>query len=301
MSSNSSVIISGLVVLEDPRVVSPRVTVFTAAIYVGSENNLLGSLRYFKDDDDGTVEYPQVGLYHLTFAAAKREPEFEVYTQDAVELEKLVFVGDIKKLCLLEALEAQDSENSEEPMWTIDPRQRVSVHVCCAVTTDNQQAATFTATPEQYTSAFADTKRAAETNGVPFPKSTFPLLGSIPDSHRFKGIKKPTPYSNRYCGFTGYLTGMSSALEGTKVVDRFTIDVDTVAFLGNVVAALPKATPTQQFKGGLGGNGGNGGSGSGSGSNCRPRWSYASGNGNGKRKRHDEDALSSSPSPHVGR
>ncbi|KAJ7867921.1 hypothetical protein B0H14DRAFT_2572646 [Mycena olivaceomarginata] len=112
-----------------------------------------------------------------------------------------------------------------------------------------------------------------------------------------EGTKKPTPYSNKYCGFTGYLTGISSELEGTKVVDRFTIEVDTVAFLGNVIAAWLKATPTQQLKG----NGNGGGSGGGD-SGSHRRWSYAakdSGNGGGKRKRSDEDAPTSSPSPRV--
>ncbi|KAJ7241920.1 hypothetical protein B0H12DRAFT_1236876 [Mycena haematopus] len=258
MSYNSSVIASGLAILEDPRNASSRVIVFTASVYVGSNavntgasesavENLRGSLRYFKDEAD-TTAYPPVGIYYVVFGAAKMEPGVEVYTEDTA---KIVFVGDIKQLCLLEALDPID------PIWSIDPRQRVSVHVCCAVTSSNQQAATFTAAPEQFTFAFADVKKAAEKSQSSFPKSVFPLSATIPDSHRFKGSTKPTPYSNKYCGFTGYLTGMSSELEGSKVIDRFTIEVDTIAFLGNVVSVLPKATPSQA-KGAIGTSSGGG-------------------------------------------
>ncbi|KAF8176818.1 hypothetical protein K438DRAFT_1770296 [Mycena galopus ATCC 62051] len=132
--------------------------------------------------------------------------------------------------------------------------KKLNVHVCCAVTTDDQSAGIFTATPEQYTSAFADVKRAAAeesagrgSGSVPAKalakKTCFPVVGYfvLDSSHLSNAKKKPIPYSGRYCGFSGYLTGMSSALEGQKMIDRFRVEVHTVAFMGSVTA--PKATP----------------------------------------------------------
>jgi hypothetical protein len=107
------------------------------------------------------------------------------------------------------------------------------------VTTDDQQAATFTATPEQCTSAFHDAKRTTDAAGsVVSHKPVSPVYAYIPESPRFKNVKKTTLFSKRYCGFTGYLTGISSTLEGEKMVDRFCVAVDTVSFLGAVVGAV---------------------------------------------------------------
>ncbi|KAJ7610541.1 hypothetical protein DFH06DRAFT_1148086 [Mycena polygramma] len=171
--------------------------------------------------------------------------------------------------------------------------KHVSVHVCCTVTTDDQAAATFTATPEQYTSAFADAKRAAEAEGNRVQPSAFPLIGYIPDSHRFQNVKKPTPFSKRYCGFTGFLTGVSSALECEKMVDRFRIEVDTVAFLGAAAPSSgPKSTPASSQA-----------SGSGS-APKKGRWSFnPSDKSLGKRRRDDSEdgGPTSSPSPVVSK
>ncbi|KAJ7937948.1 hypothetical protein B0H13DRAFT_1851896 [Mycena leptocephala] len=208
MSSNSSVIISGLVVLEDPRVVSPRVTVFAAAVYVGSENNLLGSLRYFKDDNDGIVEYPAVGLYHLTFT---REPEFEVYTQDVLELEKLVFVGDIKRQ------PPSPPPQNNTPLLSLTPNVLL----------------------KQWGSV---------------PQVHLPSLWVHPGLASFQGNQEAHPVH---------------ALEGTKVVDRFTIEVDTVAFLAMLLQPCPRQLPSSPRV--VSEATGQWGSGSGSGSgNCRP-------------------------------
>ncbi|KAJ7232934.1 hypothetical protein C8J57DRAFT_1383072 [Mycena rebaudengoi] len=226
---------TGMVLLESPKVASTRVTVFTAMIYAGGKlEEIQGSLHYFKDEHD-EKEYP-AGLYHLDFTAAKRDSSVEVYTDDPEEEAKFVFVGDIKKICIPQVTPEGDDT------WTIDPCQQVAVHVTCTVTTDDQQAATFTATPEQYTSAFQDAKCTTDAVGTVFShKPVFPVYAYISESPRFKNAKKPTPFSKRYCGFTGYLTGIYSTLEGEKMVDRFCAAVDTVSFLGAVVGAAPKA------------------------------------------------------------
>ncbi|KAJ7680092.1 hypothetical protein B0H14DRAFT_3908248 [Mycena olivaceomarginata] len=218
-SSNSSVVMSGMVVLENPQDISPRVTAFKALIWVGGAGleQRQACLRYFRSEFEETPEYPPVGLYNVTFVAAKMEPGFEVNEEG--EEERLKY----HLFTLLQALDVDDPNAA----WTINPCQQICVHVCCAVTSDDQKAATFTAAPEQYTSIAADAKRAAEENGR--------LAAS--------GIK-PTPYAKRYCGFSGFLTGISGALEGEKMVDRFRIAVDTIAFMGAVVSSVPKAKST---------------------------------------------------------
>ncbi|KAJ7926782.1 hypothetical protein B0H13DRAFT_1862026 [Mycena leptocephala] len=225
--------------------------------------DIQGSLHYFRPDTDVLPfpeedkeyvkeNYPAVGLYHVKL----QEAGIEVYTSDVAEQAKTLFVGDIKELCLLEALELE----AAEPSWTINPCHQLSVYVFCTVVASDQPTATFTAAPEQLPILL---------------KSIFPLLACILDSHRFKDGKKTLiPYANRYCGFSGYLTGVRSTLEGEKMVDHFYIEVDTIAFLGNVVAAAPsvKSTPVQLTS-------------QASGSAAKkPRWSYPTKTALGKRK-----------------
>ncbi|KAJ7484048.1 hypothetical protein B0H11DRAFT_2416331 [Mycena galericulata] len=237
MSSSSSVVMSGMVILENPQPISTRVTAFRASIYIGSLGleDIRSYLRYFKLlNSEDTPGYPEVGLYSVTFTAAKMQPEFEINEPDEDER---------ARLCLLQA---RDPDDPEAP-WTINPCQQLCVHICCAVTSDDQTAATFTAAPEQYTSIAADAKRAAEDKGEVAAKSIFPLTGFFEDSPRFKNCKKPTPYTDRYCGFSGFLIGISSALEEKKMVDRFRIVVDTIAFMGSIPGAAPKAKATPQI------------------------------------------------------
>ncbi|KAJ7831039.1 hypothetical protein B0H13DRAFT_1915658 [Mycena leptocephala] len=283
-ANNSSVILSGITILESPQAISSRVLAFTATIYIGNSGmeDIQGSLRYFRPDtnvlpspeeDKEYVRknYPAVGLYHVKFTAARKE---------AAEQAKFLFVGDIKELRLLEALDLE----APEPSWTINPCHRLSVYVCCAVATSDQATATFTAAPEQFTAAFSDAKRAAEAAHTIPLKSLFPLIACIPDSHRFKdGKMKPTPM----------LTGIAAflaTLPGEKMVNRFYIEVDTIAFLGNVVATAPsaKSTPVQSTSQASGS------------STKKPRWSYPTKTTLGKRKDNNDGAPSSSPSPATG-
>ncbi|KAJ7842111.1 hypothetical protein B0H14DRAFT_3692817 [Mycena olivaceomarginata] len=238
---------SGMVVLENPQDISPRVTAFKALIWVGGAGleQMQACLRYFRSEFEETPEYPPVGLYNVTFVAAKMEPGFEVNEEDEEERLKYHLVGDIKKyFTLLQALDVDDPNAA----WTINPCQQICVHVCCAVTSDDQKAATFTAAPEQYTSIAADAKRAAEENGRLAARSVFPLSAYIEDSPRFKSGIKPTPYAKRYCGFSGFLTGISGALEGEKMVDMFRIAVDTIAFMGAVVSSVPRPNTDSKMK-----------------------------------------------------
>ena len=71
-------------------------------------------------------------------------------------------------------------------------------------------------------------------------KSAFPVVGYIPDSPRYKN-KKPVPWVKKFVSFGGYLTGISSSLDGETLTERFRIEVDNIAFLGSYtpLAATP--------------------------------------------------------------
>ncbi|KAJ7728604.1 hypothetical protein DFH07DRAFT_782191 [Mycena maculata] len=259
-SSSSFVTFTGNTVLENLRSASPRVVVFDMVVYIGSPSlqSITGSVRFFMNEGDET-KYPEVGMYHVTAVVAKMAPGIE--------------------FDLLEGL----PENNQ---WNINPAQLMTVHVSCVVTKDDQQAATFQAEPEQYTIAFADAKRKAEEASATPPKSVFPIFAYIPDLPRFKNTKKPTPFSNKFSGFMGYLTGVSSALEGEEMMDRFCIEVDTISFGGNYAAkqtakpVVVKKTPAQ------------GGS-----SSSKSTWGYSG--SSSKKRRIDDDVPSSSPTPHT--
>ncbi|KAJ7245229.1 hypothetical protein C8J57DRAFT_1524360 [Mycena rebaudengoi] len=120
--------------------------------------------------------------------------------------------------------------------WCIHPRERIYANLCGVCIQGDKNTATFTMDIEQYTTSFADlTKQAAEDCQITAYKSIFPSSGHIPDSPRFvRG--KPIPHAKKYTAVGGYLVGLSSSLIDEKVIDRFRIEVDTVALgLGSFV------------------------------------------------------------------
>ncbi|KAJ7264243.1 hypothetical protein C8J57DRAFT_1512318 [Mycena rebaudengoi] len=203
---------SAVLILKEPRNISPQVIVFKGVSYIGSPGLLEMKLilRYFKSADDDTT-YPAKGLYKCDFM-----------------------------ICLLQA------EDPEDPEWT-------------------------TAEPEQYISANADAKRAAEESNKVAPKSVFPPFWLLP---RLALLE--------YAGFSGYLAGINSAFEGEKMMDRFRIEVDTIAFMGPCPAAAKAtitATPTQAtFMKKTGSN-----------------WSNSGASGKHRRDKNDNAGRSSSP------
>ncbi|KAJ7818002.1 hypothetical protein B0H14DRAFT_2601615 [Mycena olivaceomarginata] len=193
-----------------------------------------------------------------------------------------------------------------ENVTDLHPARRPWVNVCGAVTRSDSNAATFTIDTEQYTSAFADqaklaaddAKKAAEkkameegtynanipSNAAIAFKSVFPVVGYIPDSPRYKS-KKPTPWVKKFVSFGGYLTGVTSSLEGETLQERFHIEVDNIVFLGSFtpLAATPATSASTSSVAGS------------SGSRKKARFSST------KRGRDDEDdGTPSSPSPFVG-
>ncbi|KAK7006642.1 hypothetical protein R3P38DRAFT_2793744 [Favolaschia claudopus] len=110
----------------------------------------------------------------------------------------------------------------------------------------------WTQKPDQFTSIAHDVKREREEAGEPEIKSAFPVFAVVPDSPRYENAAKPSPCANRYCGLSGWPAGFSSAMDGTKVADRFTVGDDTVVHLGSVVSTTnnkgkgkSKVTPLQ--------------------------------------------------------
>ncbi|KAJ7751023.1 hypothetical protein B0H14DRAFT_3602853 [Mycena olivaceomarginata] len=224
MSSSSYATLSALTVLENPRKVSPRTTVFTCHIFVGAPDveKIQGSVRYYSEEDG---EYPDVGVYHATIAIAQMGKGVNVFTEDAKEQAEFSFVGDIKDFFLIGELGSPGVAN-------IDLACRAQVKVCGAVTHSDSNAATFTLDVEQYTTAFAEQQKLAATDpAVVVQKSVLHVLGFIPDSPRYKS-KKPVPWTKRYVSFGGYLTGISASLEGETLQERFRVEVNHIAFLG---------------------------------------------------------------------
>ncbi|KAJ7149358.1 hypothetical protein C8R46DRAFT_1230518 [Mycena filopes] len=226
MSSSSYATISALTVLENPRKVSPRTTVFTCHLYVGSADvqKIQGSLRHYSEEEG--VQYPDAGIYQATFTVAKMRDGVDIFTDDVQERAECSFVGDIKKeFYLIGDLNSPAMEN-------FDLARRPTVNVCGAVIRSDSNTATFALDAEQYTAAFADQQKLAATDkSVVSLKSVFPIEGFIPDSPRYKN-KKPVPWVKRYISISGYLAGIASSLEGATLQERFRVEVDQIAFLG---------------------------------------------------------------------
>ncbi|KAF8181233.1 hypothetical protein K438DRAFT_1976330 [Mycena galopus ATCC 62051] len=261
MSSSSFATISALTVLENPRKASSRTTVFDCHIWVGSPavQKILGSVRFYSEEE---AEYPDAGVYHAVIAVAKMDKDINVFSDDKSEFS---FVGDIKTFSLIGDLDSPAIAN-------LDLARRAYVTICGA-----------------YTSAFAEQHKLATEKGTVFAaKSGFPIVGHFPDIPRYK-TKKPVPWAKKFVSLGGYLTGISTALEGSSLVERFQVEVDNIAFLGSFtpLASTPSSTSMSTAT-------------SDTSSSKKPRFSYTSKIAAGKRRRDDNGeggAPTSSPSP----
>ncbi|KAJ7259394.1 hypothetical protein C8J57DRAFT_1233745 [Mycena rebaudengoi] len=271
--------VEGLAVLDSPRKHTARTTVFTVALYTGLDHNqtptkLFGLGRHYAATE-------------LRMTISKLEPGVNIH--DTVEnASKYSFVGDIKDLTLLE------EAPGEGEGWYIDPRERVYANLCGVCVQSDKNSATFTMDVEQYTTSFTDlAKQVAEDPTLIAFKSTksiFPISGYIPDSPRYSR-GKPIPHAKKYTAVGGYLAGMSSSLQDDKAVDRFRIEVDTVALgLGSFVpmaVSTPASASTSSNTASTSTTSGK-------------RWNYDVVTGPRKRGRKDngdDAAPSSSPSP----
>jgi hypothetical protein len=66
------------------------------------------------------------------------------------------------------------------------------------------------------------------------------FLCIIPDSPKYKSSGKPVPYNNRYISLSGYLTGVTSKVDDMDIIERFTVTVEDIVFMGSA-AAEPSA------------------------------------------------------------
>lgn len=71
-----------------------------------------------------------------------------------------------------------------------------------------------------------------EPGTTPPPKPIAAYLCSIPDSPKYKYGNKPTPYEKRFVAVHGFITGKTTANDGT--VERFKLNIDQVDFLGSL-------------------------------------------------------------------
>ncbi|KAJ7731700.1 hypothetical protein DFH07DRAFT_781196 [Mycena maculata] len=217
-SSSSFVTFTGNAMLENPRSASPQVVFFGMVVYVGSPSlrNITGSVK----EEGNKATYPEIGMYGVTATICgkdgarnrglprrKGQPVPLRWDNKRSSLPAMSIPYSVLTYIQFYLLE----ELPENNRWNINPAQLSTIHVCCFVTKDDQKAAAFQGEPEQYTIAFAEAKCKAEE-----------------------------------AGFMGYLTGVSGALEGAEMVDRFRIEVETISFMGNYMkkqAKLVKKIP----------------------------------------------------------
>ncbi|KAJ7500138.1 hypothetical protein B0H11DRAFT_1909110 [Mycena galericulata] len=221
--------ISGLMLFENPRKITKKVTVLDVLVFVGpaEENHLLGSVRYFHNDDDTPVQFEN-GVYSCQIRVVKREDDFDVH---AGTPENYAFVGDLKAFA--------------GPVDASQP-YRVYTHILGLVSKSVQEDATFEIDAEQYTLAHADAKKVAEeaakqagTPIAPTSRSIFPILGFFGNSQRYKNGKKPLPYIDKVVLVGGFLAGISETLQGTVIKKRFLVEVDEITFIST--PTIPQA------------------------------------------------------------
>ncbi|KAJ7862802.1 hypothetical protein B0H14DRAFT_2575236 [Mycena olivaceomarginata] len=274
MANSSYANISGLMLFENPRKVSKKVTALDVFVFIGpaEENSLMGAVRHFNNAEQDVVF--EAGFYSCQIRVVKMETGFDVYNDNA---EQYSFVGDLKAF--------------SGPVDVLGP-YRVYVHILGTVTKSFKEEERFEMEAEQYTLAHSDAKTAAEEeakkNGTSVatavaavPRSIFRVTGFFGNSQRYKN-KKPIPFPNKVALIGGFLAGTTEELDATgttKINQRFLVEVDEVTFVNPAQAPnpAPKFTPSPS------------GSGSGSGSRFS---NYAK-----KRPRTEDSAPTSSPSP----
>ncbi|KAJ7178551.1 hypothetical protein C8R43DRAFT_942203 [Mycena crocata] len=234
MSQQSYATIDGLMILENARSISKKVTILDAFVFIGAGiDDLMGSVCYFNNEDT-TVNIPD-GMYSATIRIAKRDDIHNVYNANEAQYS---FIGDLKAYS---AVQAGGGQLARATLLGI-------------VTNSDSAKEQFHLDLEQYTLAYTEAKKKAEdtakdegTAVILPPRSVFPVLGVFGKSPRYDK-KRPVPYLDKLIFMTGFLTGMSEELEGTELKQRFVIEVDDINFLvppppGNSSKSSKSATP----------------------------------------------------------
>ncbi|KAJ7181947.1 hypothetical protein C8R46DRAFT_1186841 [Mycena filopes] len=232
--------LEGPMILENAHQISRKVTLLDVFVYIGpSEDDVLkGAVRYFNNSDDTEVVIKN-GMYQCQIKPAQKD-------SDANATDGVHFIGDLKSFYAVET-----------------ELHRSYLTVAGVVTKSSPETGTFEAESEQYTLSYADAKKTAEDAAarasVPAVLPPRPLLGisGYFNSQRYKK-NKPVPYLDKYTLVSGLVTGVSEALEGSAVKQRFLIVFDDVVFInlsGGLPKAAPPATPASAASGSTNGSG----------------------------------------------
>ncbi|KAK7046502.1 hypothetical protein R3P38DRAFT_3175781 [Favolaschia claudopus] len=233
MASSSYASLTGVIVLEKPRVVAGKTFVFDGHYYLGtdSQESILASLRYFNHSN---IEFPDVGVYFTYATIAKMDVDagLNLFLEEGsnVQPHDYALVGDIQILVPLGAPDEVD----------IDLRRRPYIHIAGAAINPDSTKATWTMDADQYNSAYREANKKL-LKGAAKLRSFMPVQCTIPDGSRYTNSQKPVPYKGRYLMATGYLSDITNSLGNDgKINERFCIEVDNVAFLGTVAATAAK-------------------------------------------------------------
>ncbi|KAK6988788.1 hypothetical protein R3P38DRAFT_3228380 [Favolaschia claudopus] len=228
--------LAGVMLFENARTLSPRVTIFDAIAVATDGTEVLGSVRHFNSQEDQPPIKVPNGVYLAEIRVVIREDGFNVFSE---EPSRYAFVGDLKRWT---------------PIEVLDPSPPAATITILGLTTkDDKKAGTFEMEAEQYSLAHAEAKSAAENAAkdsgrpaVPPPKSMLRVAGFFnADSPRYKNKKFPVPWLGRLSFVIGTLAGVSEELEGTAVIKRLRLEVDDVTFVNGPSggATGPPVTP----------------------------------------------------------
>ncbi|PPQ82285.1 hypothetical protein CVT25_008435 [Psilocybe cyanescens] len=195
-------------------------------VFVGSPSceSLLGALAYF-NGSNMVFDHDSVALYliYATVIIAKFE-EGAVVHPTHPEL-KYDFIGDIQWIIPLSP--PSSDSNVESSSFAIDPCQRAYLHISGVASNSQKSRGTFDVDIEHYISTFKDAKVGSKPM-----KPIAPISCIIPDSPRYIVHGKPVPYNKRYVSVSGFLSGVTYKPDSPDVVQRFHLEVENIAFLG---------------------------------------------------------------------
>ncbi|KAL4266730.1 RPA43 OB domain-containing protein [Pleurotus pulmonarius] len=214
MSSQASATITGLAVLENPRIYDTKQSnsiSFDAQFYLAPHVTLVARLRYYNAKGD---HFDPMGQYIVCSTIAKTQASTKLGSLDT-NPEQFHVVGDIIWLIRVSATKQQ-------------LRNRPWMSVSGAAIIPSNNSGTFQVNAVQFTHANRNT-------GQP---SVMPIEVMFPDTPRYS--KKPIPKPNTYVTLGGFL---SRYTEKNDIPDRFYIEADHVVFLGR--SQIPVETPAK--------------------------------------------------------
>jgi hypothetical protein len=115
----------------------------------------------------------------------------------------------------------------------IDPRRKPFIQVTGVAMEVSREKATFEVTVEQYISCYKSNPSTPQGGTHLKPTTTF--FCYIPDLPKFRtSTKKPLPGNKRFVSISGFVTGVDTSGDGSKV-EQFRIEVRTIVFCGQYI------------------------------------------------------------------